>query len=242
VAVWCQDEAGPYQTKPYLGSSWAPQAHPARQPHEYVRNGTAKLLTLFRPATGQVRLTGVTSCPNAVLHAWLKAEVSALLETLPEPVVAVDPLAHRAQWTRWQAGLTVKITLPAQLPPLRMLLVWDNLKGHHTPELMLWLFAHGVMVLFTPLGGSWLNMAESIQRLLGRRALEGQHPTSPQQIIAWWEATAQAWNAEPTPFVWGGKRAARRVRARERRHALAGSAACTARYLRRSKYGIIQHK
>jgi hypothetical protein len=242
VAVWCEDEAGPYQTKPYPGSTWAPEAHPAQQPHEYVRTGTAKLLTLFRPATGQVRLSGVTSCPNAVLHDWLKAEVSTLLETSPEPVVEADPLAHRAQWTRWQEGLRVKITLPALLPPLRALVVWDNLKGHHTPELMLWLFAHGVMVLFTPLGGSWLNMAESIQRLLGRRALEGQHPTSPQQIIEWWEATARAWNADPTPFVWGGKRAARRVRARERRQALAGSGAYTARSLRRPKYGIIQRK
>jgi hypothetical protein len=247
VAVWCQDEAGPYQTTPSPGSSWAPEAHPARQPHESGRNGTAKLLTLFRPATGQVRLSGVTACPNAVLHAWLKAEVSARLEPLPEPLpepvgVDADPLAQRAQWTRWQDGLKTKITLPAQLPPLRALLVWDNLQGHHTPELMLWLFARGVMVLFTPLGGSWLNLAESIQRILGRRALAGQPPTSPQQIIACWEATARAWNAEPTPFVWGGKRTARRARARERRHALAGSGACTARSLSRPIHGITQHK
>jgi hypothetical protein len=242
VVVCCQDEAGPYQTTPYLGSSWEPQAHPARQPHAYVRNGTAKLLTLLRPATGHVQVTGVTACPNAVLHAWLKAEVSALLATLPDPVALADPVAQRAQWTRWQEGLTIKITLPALLPPLRVLLVWDNLKGHHTPELMLWLFACGVMVLFTPLGGSWLNMAESIQRILGRRALEGQHPESPQQIIDWLEATARGWNAHPTPFVWGGKRAARRVRARERRHALAGSGACSARLLRWTKYGITQHK
>jgi hypothetical protein len=238
--VWCQDEAGPYQTKPYPGSSWEPKGHPARQPHEYVRAGTAKLLTLFRPATGQVCVQGVTACPNAVLHAWLKAQVNALLPTLPEPAAVADPVTHRAQWTRWQDGLKVKITLPALLPPLRVLLVWDNLKGHHTPELMLWLFSHGVMVLFTPLGGSWLNMAESIQRILGRRALEGQYPETPEQIIAWLEATAQGWNADPTPFVWGGKRSARRVRARERRHALAGSGAYIARSLRRPKHGLTQ--
>jgi len=242
VALVCQDEAGPYQTKPYPGSSWEPVGHPARQPHEYARNGTAKLLTLFRPATGQVRVKGVISCPNAVLHAWLKAQMSALLATLPEPAAVAGPVAHRAQWTRWQEGLTIKITLPALLPPLRAVLVWDNLKGHHTPELMLWLFARGVMVLFTPLGGSWLNLAESIPRILGRRALEGQHPQTPAQIIAWSEAAAQAWNAHPTPFVWGGKRAARRVRARERRQALAGSGARTARSLRRPKLGITQHK
>ena len=53
-----QDEAGPYQTAPQPGQSWQswqPEAHPARQPHEYERVGVAKLLTLFRPATGQVR-------------------------------------------------------------------------------------------------------------------------------------------------------------------------------------------
>ena len=58
-----------------------------------------------------------------------------------------------------------------------MLLVLDNLAGHKTPEFVCWLFAHGIMPLYTPVGGSWLNMAESIQRILKRRALDGQHPT-----------------------------------------------------------------
>jgi hypothetical protein len=199
--------------------------------------GTVKLLTLFRPATGEVRVKGVTSCPNAVLHAWLKSEVDALLATLPEPIPSQDPVTHRGQWTRWQEGLRVKITLPAVLPPLRLLLVWDNLTGHHTPELVLWLFARGVMVLYTPLSGSWLNMAESIQRIVGRRALAGQHPETQEQIIMWLEATARGWNTDPTPFVWGGKRAASRARAWERRHALAGSGAYTRRSLRRTRYG-----
>jgi DDE superfamily endonuclease len=233
VALACQDEAGPYQTLPYPGASWAPVGHPARQPHEYLRLGTAKLLTLFQPATGAVRAQGVTRVTNVVLHAWLKTAVSALLATLPRPDPVTDPVANRAQWTQWQAGLKVKITLPAELPPLRLLLVWDNLTGHHTPAMVLWLFSQGVMVLYTPLSGSWLNMAESLQRLLARRALEGQHPQTPQQIIDLLEATAQGWNAAPTPFVWGGKRATRRARARERRHALGGSGACTLRPLRR---------
>ena len=90
-----------------------------------------------------------------------------------------------------------------------MLLVLDNLAGHKTPEFVCWLFAHGVMPLYTPVGGSWLNMAESLQRILKRRALDGQHPSRPGQIIAWFEAVARHWDAAPTPFVWGGKRAAR---------------------------------
>ena len=56
--MWCQDEAGPYQAIPQPGASWAPVGCPVRQPHEYIRGGTAKLLTLFRPATGEVRARG----------------------------------------------------------------------------------------------------------------------------------------------------------------------------------------
>ena len=82
-------------------------------------------------------------------------------------------------------------TLPEQLPPLRVLLVWDNLAGHKTPEMVLWLCRHGIMPLYTPLGGSWLNMAESIQRILKRRALDGQQPRSPAEIGAWFEQTAR---------------------------------------------------
>ena len=58
MAVWCQDEAGPYQTVPVAGQSWEPIGKARCQPHAYERNGTAKLLTRFHPATGQVRATG----------------------------------------------------------------------------------------------------------------------------------------------------------------------------------------
>jgi hypothetical protein len=232
LPVWTEDEAGPYQTLPYPGSHWHPVGQPVRYPHEYVRAGTAKQLTLFYPASGEVRVKGVTSAANAVLHPWLKAELTAVLATLPEP--AVRPAEeNRRCWERWQEGLTIRITLPQDLPPLRMLLVWDNLAGHYTVDFILWLFDHGIMPVFTPLGGSYLNMAESIQRILKRRALDGQHPTTPEEIIDWLEATARGWNQEPTPFEWGGKRQARRQRARERRHALGGSGAYTRQVVRR---------
>jgi transposase len=240
LAVWCEDEAGPFQAIPHPGSSWQPECRPARQPHEYVRGGTAKVLTLFRPSDGRVRIEGTTTCPNAVLHPWLKRELSAVLAELPAPPPTAD--ASRAAWVRWQAGLSAPITLPAELPPLRVLLVLDNLTGHKTPALVLWLFAHGVMPLFTPLGGSWLNMAESIQRVLKRRALDGEHPTNPDQIIARFESVAKHWNADPAPFVWGGKRAARRKRQRDRRHAVGGSGAFTRQPIRRRCYGHIRGK
>jgi DDE superfamily endonuclease len=231
LAVWTEDEAGPFQTKPYCGASWQPEAHPLRQPHEYCREGTAKLLNLFQPADGQVRVQGVTSCPNAVLHGWLAEQLSALVAALPPPA-PLSASANRLLWASWQEGLTARVPLAEELPPLRMLLVLDNLKGHKTPSLQRWLVAQGILPLYTPLGGSWLNMAESVQRIIQRRALDGQHPQTPEEIIAWLEATARSWNAEPTPFEWGGKRAARRERSRARRHALGGSGACTRRRIR----------
>jgi len=113
------------------------------------------------------------------------------------------------------------------MPPLRLILVWDNLAGHLSAELVMWLFAHGVLPLYTPLSGSWLNMAESVQRILVRRALAGQHPQTPTPIIAWLEETVVGWNAQPTPFTWQGKRYARRQRSRLRLHQrLALSDAC----------------
>jgi DDE superfamily endonuclease len=218
VPVWCQDEAGPYQAIPQPGASWQPEGCPARQPHEYVRGGTAKLLTLFRPATGEVRATGATCAPNAVLHPWLQDEVTQILAALPELTTPTDERPPLAQWTTWLGHEPRE-----PLPPLRLILVWDNLAGHQSWPIVRWLFQHGVMPLYTPLGGSWLNMAESVQRILVGRALAGAHPQSPQEIIQWLDETVAGWNAAPTPFVWDGKRRDRRQRARQRR--LGGSGA-----------------
>jgi transposase len=101
--------------------------------------------------------------------------------------------------------------------------------------MVLWLCRHGIMPLYTPLGGSWLNMAEAIQRILKRRALDGQQPQSPAEIGAWFEQTARGWNRQPTPFGWNGKRRQRRRRAGEGRHRLGGAAAYTRQPLRRNR-------
>lgn len=235
---WCEDEAGPFQTVPQPGTSWQLEGQPQRHDHEYIRNGTAKLLTLFRPRDRRVRVEGVTSCTNDVLHGWLKAELASILGELPPAPSVLEPEAQRAVWLDWQTGLSQPLPLPEQLPPLRMLLILDNLAGHTTPSFVQWCIEQGILPLYTPLGGSWLTMAESIQRILRRRALDGTHPQTPEEIIAWLKAVATAWNRDPTPFVWGGKRAARRARQRSRRHSQGGSGAYTNRpvaRLRRTK-------
>ncbi len=219
--MWCQDEAGPYQAIPQPGASWETAGKAKRQPHEYIRGGTAKLLTLFHPATGKVRAKGVTSAANTVLHPWLKEELEQVLAALP---VVTTPEPERpllAQWANWLGHPPRE-----PLPPLRLILVWDNLAGHLSYSMVRWLFQHGVLPLNTPLSGSWLNMAESVQRIIVGRALRGQHPEDADQIIGWLEETVVGWNAAPTPFTWGGRRQERRQRVRQRR--LGGSAAIAA--------------
>jgi hypothetical protein len=223
LELWNEDEAGPYQAIPQPGEDWHPLGKPGRLPHEYQRGGTAKLLTLFRPATGMVHAKGVLSAPNAVLHPWLKEQ---LLQELAEiekkqPRETLPLEAERPVFARWETWLGHPLRRP--LPPLRIILVWDNLAGHLTDDLVDWLFDHGILPLYTPLSGSWLNMAESVQRIIVRRALAGQHPKDAQQVIDWLEQTAAGWNQAPTAFVWNGKRRQRRVRARLRR--LGGSGA-----------------
>jgi len=234
LAVWTADEAGPFQTVPVAGKSWEEDGRPRCHPHEYIRDGTGKLLTLFHPQSGSLRARGVKSCTNVVLHGWLQEELAALVATLPARP-ALSRRAHRQVWESWQAGLAVRITLPQDPPPLRMLLVMDNLAEHKTPEMVRWMFRHGIMPLYTPLSGSWLNMCESVQRIIKRRALECQYPQTPERLIALLEATVRGWNCTPTPFEWGGRRAARRARSRARRHALGGSGACVRSAIRKRR-------
>lgn len=159
-----------------------------------------------------------------MLHPWLEGELTAMLAEIEKehPAAELPPEAERplcAQWETWLGH-------PPRgkpLPPLRIVLVLDNLAGHLSCDLVQWFFEHGVMPLYTPIGGSWLNMAESVQRIIVPRALNGQHPKNAQQIIDWLEQTVAGWNLDPTPFVWNGKRRRRRERARLRR--LGGSGA-----------------
>lgn len=111
-------------------------------------------------------------------------------------------------------GRQVQITLRADPVPLRLLLVMDNLAGHKTPEMMRWMFAHRIMRLSTPLAGSWLNLAESSQRIIKRRALECQPRETAEESIRSLEATVRGWKREPPPLEWGGRRAARRKQSR----------------------------
>jgi hypothetical protein len=186
-------------------------------------------LTLFHAADGQVRACPVDQVTNIILHPWLKEQFTQILAALPE-IDLGNPLPWGRRFRDW--GFAEEAIADDEWPLVRLIVIWDNLAGHLTPSLVLWLISQGIVPLYTPLGGSWLNMAESVQRIIVRRALAGQHPQSSEQIKEWLSATVRGWNADPTPFEWHGKRWQRRQRFRER-HALGASRAFTRRPIRR---------
>jgi hypothetical protein len=106
---------------------------------------------------------------------------------------------------------------------LRIVLVLETLAGHRSSELVGRVCEQGVVPLSTPVGGSWLTVAASVQRIRVPHALAGQYPKNALQIIDRVEHTVAGWNQEPTPCVCNGTRRQRRERARFRR--LAGSGA-----------------
>ena len=136
-----------------------------------------------------------------------------------KPLATTTAEAERPALARWATWLGHEPREP--LPPLRLILIWDNLAGHTSWAIVRWLFQQGILPLYTPLSGSWLNMAESLQRIVVGRALAGQHPHSAEELIGWLADAVAGWNAAPTPFVWDGKR-----RAHQRQ--LGGSAAVLA--------------
>ncbi len=102
-------------------------------------------------------MKGVTHSPNTVLHPWFEHELTAIIAALPLLDRVPDAATDHATWTRWQEGLSVRFTLLETLPPLRVLLILDNLAGHKSAAFVCWLMAHGIMPLYTPLSDSWLE-------------------------------------------------------------------------------------
>ena len=113
------------------------------------------MLTLLHPKTVQVRVRGVTNTRNETLHGRLKTELAAIVDTLPEPTTRLNADNNRALWESWRSGLTVKPTRSTELPPLRLLLVMDNLVGHKNSAWLVWCFQQGILPLYTPVAGSW---------------------------------------------------------------------------------------
>lgn len=68
-------------------------------------------MTLFRPATGEVRAKGVISVTKAVLHPWLQEQLLSILACeeearnqeghQPAPLAQTEVAAQCQQWETW---------------------------------------------------------------------------------------------------------------------------------------------
>jgi hypothetical protein len=69
-----------------------------------------------------------------------------------------------------------------------------------------------------------------VQRIIKRRALQGQQTYDVEMLKQWLTDAVIGWNRHPTPLIWCGKRHARRDRAYARRHRVGGPGATTSYY------------
>ena len=97
---------------------------------------------------------GVIHAPNIVLHPWIQAALSTMLGTLPETPPQIASAPFIPEWWERRQYLTDR----DDDPPLRLILIGDNLAGHKSAALVRWLCAQGILPLSTPLSGSWLNL------------------------------------------------------------------------------------
>jgi hypothetical protein len=186
--VVCFDEHGPLQPIPHRGRSWQPRGRPRCQRSTYRRNqGTCQLLALLHPRDGHVTSVLRPNRRKATVLSFLLPALDGELASLP--------------------------------PTGKLYVVLDNLNIHHACEIDAWATApercQRVVMCYTPTDGSWLNLAESFFRTLDRRVYDGTDHLTMKGLEAALEAGLRAWNAQPTPFTWRGKR----WRRRHRRHA-----------------------
>lgn len=81
--------------------------------------------------------------------------------------------------------------------------ILDNLSTHKTPAVHKWLLRHRRFHFhFTPTYGSWMNLVERWFSALTTKKLQRSAHRSVKELAADIKAWAEAWNENPTPFVW----------------------------------------
>ena len=88
---------------------------------------------------------GTLRRPHGVMAALL-AEIEQA-----HPAASLPPEAERPWYAQWEAWLGHPPR--RSLPPVCIILVLENLAGHLSYYLVRWFFDHGVMPLYTPVGG-----------------------------------------------------------------------------------------
>lgn len=106
-----------------------------------------------------MRAEAVQQSNNAILHPWLKRERTAILKQCP-PAPEVIPIGRR--WQDWDIYPAAD-QLDRFFPPVRMLLIWDNLAGQKSHSIVQWCPEQCILLLSTPLqvpGSTWRSQCK----------------------------------------------------------------------------------
>lgn len=173
VPLICFDEAGKELQAQVQGVLPMAPGHPRREDPEYVRHGSANLFMVYAPHLG-----------------WRHVPVTAR--------------RTGADWAFAMRDL-VDVHFPAAE---RIVVVLDNLNTHRLSSLYLTFpapeahrIARKLDLRFTPVHGSWLNMAEGELSVLSRQCLNRRVPdqaTLEREVAAW----AAARNEVGAPGMW----------------------------------------
>jgi transposase len=140
--------------------------------------------------------------PARMTHDYVRHGTTSLfaaLDVASGSVIAEHYSRHRHQeFLRFLR--TIDKTVPAEFD---LHLICDNYATHKTPEVKKWLLRHPrFQVHFTPTSASWLNLVERWFAELTNRKLRRSAHRSVTELKTDVRAWINAWNAEPTPFIW----------------------------------------
>lgn len=94
----------------------------------------------------------------------------------------------------------VNRNVPAELD---VHVILDNLSTHKTPTVQKWLLRHRRFHFhFTPTYRSWMNLVERWFSALTTKKLQRSAHRNVTELAADIRAWVEAWNENPTPFVW----------------------------------------
>jgi transposase len=181
-----RDLVGLYMNPPVNAAVFAVDEKPQIQ----ALNRTAPILPML------------ATTPQKATHDYLRngtCDLYAALEVATGKVITDIRSQHTS--TDFVAFLNkINRNVPKDL---EVHIILDNLSAHKTPTVHAWLLRHKRFHLhFTPTYGSWMNLVERWFSALTTKKLQRSAHRNVKELAADIVAWADAWNENPTPFVW----------------------------------------
>ena len=181
-----RDLVGLYMNPPVAAAVFALDEKPQVQ----ALNRTAPTLPML-PTTPQRATHDYERNGTCDLFAALEVATGKVITDIRKSHTSADFVAFLNKVNREvPKGLDVHVIL-------------DNLATHKTPAVHKWLLRHRRFHFhFTPTYGSWMNLVERWFSALTTKKLQRSAHRSVKELAADLRAWADAWNENPTPFVW----------------------------------------